>query len=430
MTEAVRFSGGYIDITPSSPMRLAGYCARRKKSKGIADPLEANVIVLRRGAAQAAFAQVDVLSAGDELRRRILDGLPDLLAEEELLLVASHTHFAPGVDSRLPDLGAVCSDYVAEVVGKMVTLLRGVLSAEGKPAYLRYGECRAAHSINRRRSCLRPALKIPPVRRVMALRPNPAGKTDETVRALAVMDASDARLPVGVLWNYACHPVSFYKDRAISADYPGVVRRSLRARFGSDLPVLFLPGFCGDTRPNKISRLSWSPRRLLDGIVNGPGFAKFAGASWRRWGASLADVVVAALSDRPRELEIRGMRCGRRSCAFQDLVLGELDDRALTCQYVALDDSCILIGISAEVVVAYAEELQQLFPERIVIPISCIDGVCGYLPTSDMRDEGGLEVTSPGYSLGRFQFRPGVSERVLKTIRALAGVEKRGCETA
>ena len=45
--------------------------------------------------ARVAFVQLDVLSAGNHLRREVLARLEGRLRDEELFLVASHTHYAP-----------------------------------------------------------------------------------------------------------------------------------------------------------------------------------------------------------------------------------------------------------------------------------------------------------------------------------------------
>ena len=187
----------------------------------------------------------------------------------------------------------------------------------------------------------------------------------------------------------------------MSADYPGVVRKALRDRLGSDLPIVFLLGFAGDVRPNRIVSLPMSPYYFLRRMVNGPVFRRFTRRSWSRWTASLSGVAVAAASDGPHLLAVSRIASSRRTEPLCNLMLGEADDRPLTFQYVQLGDRCVIFGISAETVIEYADELKTLFPDRIVVPVGCLDGTCGYLPTSAMLGEGGTEVESPGYSLTR-----------------------------
>jgi hypothetical protein len=412
-------SGGYTDITPSGPTGLAGYGLRRKASNRVWDNLETNAVAVRCGSAKAVFVQVDALSAGQELRHFLLDALGGEIADEELFLVASHTHSAPGIDARLPKFGEVRPDYVAEVASRTAALLHSVLSKTAVPAVLNYSERQAAHSVNRRCWCKTPTWGIPPIKRVMAIHPNPEGAKDETVRVLALMRPSQPPAPLALLWTYACHPVSVPDDRAVSADYPGVVRKALRSRFGADLPIVFLLGFSGNVRPNRTVSFPLSPYYLLHRIVNGPVFRDFTVSGWNRWTASLAGVVTAAASEGLHPLTVAGVASGRSSEPLRNLMQGELDDRPLTFQYVRLGGRCILIGVSAEMMIEYADELRKMFPNQIVVPVGCLDATFGYLPTSAMLLEGGMEVTSPGYLLARARFPEDVSERVTQRIRSL-----------
>ena len=54
-----------------------------------------------------------------------------------------------------------------------------------------------------------------------------------------------------------------------------------------------------------------------------------------------------------------------------------------------------------------------------MLPIGYTDGVCGYLPTTEMLAEGGMEVTSPGYNLGKALYRGTITESILNEFRSL-----------
>ena len=410
-------SGGHVDITPLSPMSLAGYRSRFGVFGSIADTLEANVIVLRQGDRTLIFAQLDVMSVGTEVRRRILDRLGERIREEELLLIASHTHSAPNVDCRLPDLGRIDHGYMESVADKTAGLIEEIISGEGRPARIRYGEGKASHSMNRRAWCWAPFRGFPPIRKVMAWHPNPYGEKDETVRSFVISGEPPIPEPIGVLWNYACHPVGFPDYLAVSADYPGVVRRHLRKRMGNDLPVIFLPGFAGNVRPNKIDLLPKSLYYFAHRLVNGPVWGRFDAGSWNEWAGSLADVVTAS-TDEAKKLVMPCFIAHRHFHPIKEIMDGVVDDRILTYHLVRLSRSFLFIAISAEPVVEYASSLRDAFPEETVIPVGYIDGVIGYLPTSNMLDEGGLEVVSPGYSLEHVRFNGMISEKILSIIRS------------
>ena len=91
--------------------------------------------------------------------------------------------------------------------------------------------------------------------------------------------------------------------------------------------------------------------------------------------------------------------------------------RDLTIQEVAVGDSLHIFGISAEVSSGYVRELAQARARATVIPVGCIDGVPGYLPTSEMVPQGGYE--AKGFMKlfrVRGRYRRDVSDRVRRLI--------------
>jgi hypothetical protein len=415
---SVLYSGGYVDITPSTSLQLVGWqeCHRGMR---VADRLEANALLIQAGEKRIFFVQADLLSVGEEVRRRILARLAGRLTSAELFLVASHTHFAPCTDLRLGAMGKVDPGYLEYVAARIGDLLETLLLQSPQRVCLRYGESMAAHSVNRRRWCLAPALRIPPVKRVMALHPNPAGPNDQRVRVVGFA-ADPAGPPAGILWSYACHAVGYYDRSAVSADFPGRIRQVIRRSAGADIPVVFLPGFAGNVRPGVVARFPKSPYYLLHRIVNGPVFGRFDPDSWNRWTSSLAGVVMSAWAGST----VLGAVSTVRSCRFvqplAELMEGKLDDRPLSYHLVALGDSHVFVGISAEPMIEYVDAVAKMFPGRVVVPVGYIDGVIGYLPTSEMLAEGGLEVMSLRYALDKARFRDTVSQDVIEAIRSLA----------
>ena len=64
-----RTMGLRADITPQSPVPLAGYSGRSGLYTAVESRLEANAILLRQGEAQVLFVAVDLLYFGPELTR-------------------------------------------------------------------------------------------------------------------------------------------------------------------------------------------------------------------------------------------------------------------------------------------------------------------------------------------------------------------------
>ena len=146
-------SAASVDITPDRPLPLAGYVNRRAPSRGVADPLELNALLLRAPGQSVAILTADLLFVTTELKAQLLDAVGARLGLDEasLLVAASHTHTAPAVDSSKPQLGVCDPDYAALVAGRAAELLGRLASLDPVPCHVDYRTGAADHAINRRR---------------------------------------------------------------------------------------------------------------------------------------------------------------------------------------------------------------------------------------------------------------------------------------
>ena len=72
---------------------------------------------------------------------------------------------------------------------------------------------------------------------------DPYTEIDHDVEVLYI-DNEDSS-PYGMIVNYACH-CDCVGGTEISADYPGVMRQTLRRFYGEDFRPVFINGFCGN----------------------------------------------------------------------------------------------------------------------------------------------------------------------------------------
>jgi hypothetical protein len=86
--------------------------------------------------------------------------------------------------------------------------------------------------------------------------PNPEGAYEPAVWIMRL--ASPEGKTLAVLFSYACHPVIVYGYalKKISAEYPGVARREIRAALGQDVHAQFVQGPAGDVRPRCLADLA------------------------------------------------------------------------------------------------------------------------------------------------------------------------------
>ncbi len=369
--------GTSVNITPSRPVHLAGYSSRSAPFSGIADALEANILLLEDPGQRVLLVSLDLLYPGYELRRRLEERLAGRLDAASIFLASSHTHFAPATDALLPRLGIVDAEYLSRTIDAIADAASALLTSVGQPAEVTYAKCLASHSINRRLPHLGLGRDPPFWKTRWELRPNPSGPTDESVHVINVRNPAGETM--AILWSYACHPVGFPQIDHVSADFPGVVRRALRTASGT-VPVLYLQGFSGDIRP----------RGPIVQRGGAPAFAPFAQSAWQDWASSLATIVTQC-AWQPGAPITGDLSVQRNSIALERLG-PSAGGRGLSVHQVCIGSEFRFLGISAELVVAYTALLQAQSTARTTIPIGCLDGVPGYIPTSTMTGQGGYEV--------------------------------------
>jgi len=371
----LQFTSGFVNITPTHPVPLAGYGARMGPYAGIADELEANAVIVRDGARDLVFITFDLLYVGDLLRHRLEETLLAFVQPDDLFLAASHTHFAPATNPSSPLLGIVDANYFGLVVAQVEALVRGLMQAEFKPLHAGIGRSQADNAVNRRRVGWRLRRRFPFLRHGAWMAPNPRGVKDETVTLLRL--GSEA-----VVWNYACHPVFVPHLNDVSADFIGVVRRSLRETLGPRTAVLFCQGFSGDIYPSFAATTDGLSARLKRRWFRTSDAV--AADVWADWAARLAGHVDEAYANAATCPVIGPVRSLRVSCPLTDVLKGATTNRALWAHRIQLGAAIDILGVSAELMTAYASYFRAALRSPNLLCVGCIDGTFGYLPTAKM----------------------------------------------
>jgi hypothetical protein len=394
MSDDYSIAAGSVDITPQTPIPLAGYAKLRKRTfERVADPLEANVAILRNGDQTVVFVALDLMYVGAFLRDAINNALAGRIPREAIFTSACHTHSGPPTEDSLPVLGAVTPAYRNLVAQRVSELTLKLLEGPFVSVSLEYSEGSAAHSINRRKRGLAFRRRFPFLGQQVSLKPNPSGPRDDTIRTIRIRD-SEGKI-VAVCWCYACHPVGYPVLNELSAEYPGVVRSTLREALGN-IPVIFWQGFSANTAP------LGSARRAV--------FRAPTLADWQLWAQGLAQCVRATAS--AAGIPLRGLLAFNvRALPLREL--GLVSDKQLRLHEIRLGPHLIICGLNAEVAVEYVEILRRSHAPVHVIPVGCVGDVYGYLPVDAMVREGGYEARGfvPRFGL-RGAFVPNVEEIV------------------
>jgi hypothetical protein len=232
---------GAADITPTGPIRMAGWASRDRASEGVSHPVYAKALALRDAAGHTGvWVTADILgysrSMADTLERQIHDRYG--LSPEQLILGSSHNHSGPMVGDLLhlyfdllPADQEAVARYTEHLIERIVAVVGDALE-DLAPAELTMGFGLAGFGVNRRRARGADTLRRPQV-------------VDHDVPVLAVRAPAGSLR--GILFGYACHTTAVY-DYRINADYAGYAQSSLEAVYPG-ATAMFAAGCGGDINP-------------------------------------------------------------------------------------------------------------------------------------------------------------------------------------
>lgn len=414
------FAGATVDITPVNAVPLAGYSSRRHASQGVSSRLEGNAVLLGSNGQRVLFVSADILFFGSELAAAITRRAQQLgLSSADVVLTASHTHFAPATDRTKPLLGEVDGEYYRFIEERLLSLVDAAMASPPVAVALELSRVETELNIGRRRSWPLPRV----TRKGLALAPSivmapaPAAERDASLEVIRVVDA--AHVVRAVLWKFACHPVCFPEAERVSSEFPGHARTELRHNFAREIPVVFWQGFAGDVRPRIVTRPTTKERLLA--LRRGPSFGQVTLDAWKAWADKVANAVVSAASA-PTARRLAGpLESSATGVSMSTLIDPDANplwrDRTMRIQSVSFGSAKALF-VGAEVCSPYLRLLQS---DRETIFVSYAGDVYGYLPSARQAEEGGYEGGEFFESFGlRGRMRRGFEDAVRAAVRRLS----------
>jgi hypothetical protein len=386
-------------ITPPIGTPLAGYAHRDHGSESLLDDLEVRVLWFEpENAPQdgACIVCADIIGFDQQMTNDLCDAITvahDIPADH-ILLSASHTHSGPqtcanmlGVGSGVPGVLQMIRERILQAVNESRRHLQAVNMQAGRT------KCEG-YAISRR--------LIQDGKALFA--PNPAGVRDDDVTVIACRDAATGAQRA-VLFHYTCHPTT-KSDYSISAEYPGMARRTIEQALGQDAIAAFLPGCFGDVRPNCTfiggqKFRSGQPEDIHEfGTALGKAALKvIQGGQMKPLTPGLVArklVLELPLSGYPTQAELQpfvrsGTPLEKEWAAF---LLGREEPYhpTLTLQRLDLAEEVSLIALGGEVCCDYGWYIRRYDAGRYMLPLAYSNGLTAYIPSAHMFKEGGYEV--------------------------------------
>ncbi len=242
------------DLTPPVRTPLAGYSRRGgKPATGTLDPVSVRAVVLQTQDTTVALVSCDLLIIDERLfeavKARVRASSSTPIA---LLLAATHTHSGPGAYGQ--------------------KFLEKLSMGHFDPAVFDFLVTQIAQAIRDASATLQPATvrdAAAPTEGLVVNRMQPGGVVDAEVTVLA-FDGLGGK-PLAVVVSFGAHPTTLGAwNMQLSADYPGVLTRTLEARYPGAV-CLFLAGAVGDQGPVKrgerFERPKWLGEQLASRVL-------------------------------------------------------------------------------------------------------------------------------------------------------------------
>ncbi|MBP7140327.1 MAG: neutral/alkaline non-lysosomal ceramidase N-terminal domain-containing protein [Opitutaceae bacterium] len=385
-----------IDITPRSPIRLAGYANRRGTDWKVEMPLHARAFAIGEGTDTAVLVSVELVG----ITSAVSDALASELARshglrrDHVVVCAVHTHSGPAIEGYLiaerHDLSAeergAMARYTAWLKGRLREVAEAAL-AERRPAHLAWAQGYAGFAVNRRE------LKDGKWKRFGVV---PNGPADRTLPVL-VAKGDDGRTRA-VLTSYACHCTANGGGMIIHPDWAG----EASARIESDNPgavALVALGCAGDAGPypkNGIEAARTNGREVAAEVAHlaGKGLKPLPGVT-----AATYRVVNLPLDEPDRN--------------------GILEQVPMPVQTWAFGKELTMIFLGGEMASDYSLRLRrELDAERLWVNAYSNSVPC-YVASHRMYPEGGYEVDSSMLKYGwSGRLAPGTEDRIISEVHA------------
>ena len=407
-------------------------------SKSIADPLEANGLVLLGADAPVVFVSVDWC----EIRNEAYERWQTVLAAaarttpDHVLVTTVHQHDAPVADLEAERLlrarhlaGTVCDPGFHErAVQAVAKALREALPSARRFTHIGAGQAKVEKvASNRRYTASDGAVcfdRTSSTRKTEAIAAD-EGLIDPWLKTLSFWDGDT---PLAAVSFYAVHPMSYYGAGEVSADFPGLARRQRQAEMPG-VKQIYCSGCSGNVTAGKYNNGARENRPLLAARLHAA--MTNAWHSTKRHAIDRFDFDVVPLRLEPREspgfsvaeLEAKLMPTAKpfQQClAAMGLSWRRRADAGHRIQVPALDfGPAQLLLLPGESYVEFQLAAQSLRPDSFVCVAGYGEGATGYIPTERHIAEG-----DP--NLGDWCWIARGSEaRMLDAIRAALKVEQR-----
>jgi hypothetical protein len=389
--EGLRAGAARVDVTPTTPVTLAGYASRTNLSQGVHDPLSARALAFEQDGARLVLVSLDSLGfynqTAEPLREAILEGCG--LKPSELFLCAIHTHSAPTLTLD-PDHGPAPNiEYTRSLRVQLTAVVRTALQ-QLAPVQIGAGAGASPIGVNRREP-----VQDSEGHTKIVLGRNPSVLTDREVQVLKVTRAQGGEV-TAALFAYAVHSTSLGpRNYQISGDIHGMAAQFLEQYLGAGAVAPEFAGASGDIDPwvrilpaFKTDR-GWEPEPILMATLLGEEVAR------------VFDGISATNNNCPITTAFKTIQLPAKPS-------NDPSTSPATAQFnitVARLGGMAFVGLGGEMFNEFGKAIKANSPFHPTFILTHCNGAAGYVPTRASYPSGGYEVESS-------RFAPGAGEQI------------------
>ncbi len=422
------------DVTPPEDHPLCGGWIT--PVRGVDDPLKALGVVLLGGPKPVVLCAIDWTGLRNEAFRIWRKALADAAhtTPEHVSLHCVHPHNAPFADVEAQKLIAAAKapisldlKYYDECVKKSADALKASLMKAVKFTHVGTGAAEVKEVASNRR-VLGDDGKVKFTRtsatKNKEARDAPEGLIDPKLRTLSFWDGNRA---LAGLHFYACHPMSYYGDGRVSADFCGLARQKFEHDVGRF--QMYFNGCGGNITAGKYNDGAKENRAVLrDRIYSGMVAAwketkktEVKEFEWRFEPVKLPPRKEAYFGEEEstKALNDEKATAAKRNNAAYQLAWLKRKDTPIEVNCLDFGGKVLDLFLPGESFVEYQLAAQKMRTDAVVNVAAYGDDGPGYIPTAKAFLEGGYE---PTVSLSG----PESEEILLKTMRKLLKAEGKG----
>jgi hypothetical protein len=396
------------DVTPPDGHPLCGGWI--EPVRGVDDPLKALGVVLLGVGKPLVLCAVDWCGIRNEAFRIWRKALADAAhsTPEYVSLHTVHPHNAPFADVEAQKLIAAAGapksldlPYYDDCVKRTAEALRAALPKAVQFTHVGTGAGKVEQVASNRR-VLGPDGKVKFTRtsatKNKEARDAPEGLIDPFLRTLSFWDGDK---PLAALHFYACHPMSYYGDGRVSADFCGLARRKRQDETG--VFQVYFNGCGGNITAGKYNDGAKENRPVLRDRVHAGMVAAWkdtkrtevSGWEWRYEPVRLPPRREASFGEEAsrKTLEDTKAAAARRNNAAFQLAWLKRADTPIEVNCLDFGGKVLNLFLPGEAFVEYQLAAQKFRPNAAVQVAAYGDDGPGYIPTAAAYLEGGYEPT-------------------------------------